>query len=296
MREFKFAYYTAVNTLIADEMQLTAKMGPFVKKQFSSADLGYFYHFTNKQYQVLYITYNSGGKTRKIQLYSNHGEKDFADMMDYLNEKYKGHGLNHLTQDEALKSMHIANPNKWAPPVVFVILTVCMTLLMLPLLRHCFDSGSASATIEQFISNPDVGTRNISIKGYPLDAGVKETITSSRSSSKTSSTYIPLVGANWKAGDPIHVILEFNELSSSGFDEILNKSEFTGVIRNIWWEGMSSDNIDFLKGKYNLVFSETPILIEVTNSVHNDGFILWIWAGTIIFILILVIIVARRMK
>jgi len=296
MKEFKFAYYTATNALVADDMQLIAKMGPFVKKQFSPSDLQYFYLFTNKQYQVLYMTYNAGGKTKKIQLYSNHGESGFTEMMNYLNDKYKSHSLNHLGQEEALKTMHIANPNKWAPPVVFVILSLCMTLLMFPLLRHCFDSGSASVTIEQFIANPDVGTRNITIKGYPLDVGVKETITSSRSSSKTSSTYVPLVGESWQDGDPVQVMLEFTELSSSGFDEMLEKNEFTGVIRNVWWEGVSSDNIDFLKEKYKLVFPRKPILIEVTNSAHNDGFILWIWIGTLIFILILVIIVARRMK
>jgi hypothetical protein len=296
MREFKFSYYTATNVLIIDDTQFTAKMGPFIKKQFSSSDLQYFYHFINKQYQALYMTYNADGKIKKIQLFSNHGETGFTEMMNYLNDKFKSHSLNHLTQDEALKNMHIANPNKWAPPVVFVILAVCITALMFPLLRHCFDSGSASVTIEQFISNPDLGTRNITIKGYPLDVGVKETITSSRSSSRISSTYVPLVSENWKETDPIHVMLEFNELSSSEFDEVLSKNEFTGVIRNVWWEGVSSDNIKFLKEKYNLTFSEKPILIEVTNSVHNDRFILWVWAGTILFILIIVIIVARRMK
>jgi hypothetical protein len=85
-------------------------------------------------------------------------------------------------------------------------------------------------------------------------------------------------------------------LSESGFDEALNQRQFTGVIRNVWWEGISSDNIEFLKEKYKLRMDGTPILIEVTGTTANDGFVIWVWGGAMVFILILVIIVAVKMR
>jgi len=297
MKIFTFPYYTTKNSLSADDFTIKAQMGPIIKKEFAPANLQYFYHFTTAQYQTLFATYtDEGGKTKKIQLYSNLGEAQFAEMMEYLQQKYPKHSLNHLPQAEALKLMFIANPAKWAPPVVFVILSLCMTIFFFPMLRHYFDKGYAKTSIESYLTNPDLGTKNITITGFPLDVGVKETITSSKNSSATTSTYIPMVGENWKEGDPIAVMLEFPSLSSSGFDEVINQTEFTGVIRDTWWEGVSSDNIDFLKEKYKLIFPNEPVLIEVTGTTENDSFIIWVWGGTMLFILILVIIVAFKMK
>ena len=294
--EYKFQYYTASNALVVDDINFTAKVGPFVKRQFTAHDLQYFYVFTNKQYQALYITYQLNGKAKKVQLYSNLGEPAFAQMVQFLEQKYKSHSLQSLSQDEALKTMHVANPNKWVPPFVFILLAGIMSLFLYPGLRHYFDSGSVTMSIEQLLANPSTGSRNIVIKGYPLDAGVKETITSSRSSSKTSSTYIPLVGEAWQDGDPVKVVLEFSELSSSGYDEVMETMQFTGVIRNVAWEGISSDNVDFLKKEFKLNIPETPLLIEVTGTLQNDRWVIWVWGAIIIFVFILVIIVARRMR
>lgn len=295
MQTFTFPYYTTKNSLTADEFSIKAQMGPLVKREFAPSDLLNFYHFKNKQYDALYATYNAEGKTKKIQLFSNLNEPQFAEMVQYFQQKYPSQSLNHLSDKEAFQAMHIANPNKWVPPFVFVLLAVSMTILFYPMLRHYFDKGFAQTTIDAYTTNPDIGTRNLTISGYPLDVGVKETITSSKGGSH-SSTYIPIVGENWKEGDPVKVLLEFSGLSESGFDEVIKQTQFTGVIRNVWWEGISSDNVDFLKEKYKLAFNGTPTLIEVTGTTANDGFVIWVWSGTMVFILILVIIVAVKMK
>ncbi len=296
MQTFSFPYYTAKNSLSADDFTIKAQSGPLIKREFPAGNLQHFYRFSNNQYEALYATYNDEtGKTKKIQLFSNLGESQFADMIAYLEKKYPQSSLNHLPVAEALKTMHVANPNKWVPIVVFVLLSVSMSIFFYPMLRHYFDKGQAQTTAETF-SPAGLSTRNISISGYLLDVGVKETITSSKSSSSHSSTYIPMVGESWKEGDPIKVILGFPSLSGSGFDEVIKQTEFKGVVRDIWWEGISSDNLDFLKEKYNLSFPETPVLIEVTDTYENDGFIIWVWGGTMIFILVLVIIVSVKMN
>jgi len=297
MKTFTFQYYTTKNSLSADDFSMKAQLGPLIKKEFAATSLQYFYRFVTSQYEVLYLTYTAeNGKTKKISLYSNLGQLQFAEMIEYLQQKYPKQSLNHLPQNEALKMMHVANRNKWVPPFVFILLSVCMSIFFYPMLRHYFDKGYVTTSIESFIANPDLGTRNLTINGYLLDVGVKETVTSSKSSSSHSSTYIPMVDSTWNEGDPIKVILEFPSLSSSGFDEVIQQTEFTGVIRDIWWEGMSDDNLDFLKEKYKLDFPEEPIMIEVTGTTENDSFIIWVWSGTMVFILILVIVVAVKMK
>ncbi|HXB41785.1 MAG TPA: hypothetical protein VNZ49_14690 [Bacteroidia bacterium] len=296
MKIFTFQYYTTKNSLTVNDFSIKAQMGPLVKKEFVPASLQYFYRFKTVQYETLFATYtNEKGKTKKIQLYSSLGQPQFDEMMQYMEEKFSGHSLNHLPQAEALKMMNVANPNKWVPPFVFILLSVCMTIFFYPMLRHYFDRGYAKTTIENYISNPDLGTRNLTINGYLLDVGVKETITSSKNSPSTS-TYIPMVGENWKEGDPVKIILEFGSLSESGFDDVVKQTEFTGVVRDVWWEGIASDNLDFLKDKYKLNFPDKPVLMEVTGEVKNDGFVIWVWGGTLIFILVLVVVVAVKMN
>ena len=296
MKTFTFQYYTTTNSLSADDFLIKAQMGPLVKREFAPANLQYFYHFKTGQYETLYATYTAeNGKTKKIQVYAGLGQQQFADMMAYMQEKYPKNSLNHLPEAEALKMMSIANPNKWVPPFVFILLCVCMTLFFYPMLRHYFDKGYVKTTVENYIANPDIGTRNLTITGYLLDVGVKETITSSKHGSH-SSTFIPMVDSTWKEGDPIKVMLEFPSLSSGGFDAVINQTEFTGTIRNVWWEGMDGDNIDFLKEKYKLVFPGKPVLIEVTDTISNDGFVIWVWGGTMVLILVIVLIVAVKMR
>lgn len=297
MKTFTFPYYATKNSLTTDEFAIKVQMGPIVKREFAPSNLQHFYRFSTKQYEAFYATYtNEEGKAKKIQLFSDLNNTEFDAMVKYFEEKYPTGNLNHLPEKEAFAMLHVANPNKWAPPVAFVLLALSMTIFFFPMLRHYFDKGSTATTIENYIANPDFGTRNLTISGYLLDVGVKETITSSKSSSTHSATYIPMVDSTWKEGDPVKVILEFPSLSESSFDRVINETEFTGVIRDIWWEGVSSDNIDFLKEKYSLNFPSEPVLIEVTDSLENDGFVIWVWLGTMVFILVLVIFVAIKMK
>jgi len=300
MKEFNFTYYAAKNVVSIDDKTIKAKSGPFIKHEFSVKELQHFYHFATKDYHVVYMTYYSErtGKTKKVQLYSQENTGDFKNLLDELAQLFPNKSLNHLPEAEALKMLKVANPKKWVPIAVFFLISLCMTIFFYPMLMHYFDNGFAEVTIEDFLANPNLGTRNLNIEGYLLDAGLEETTTttSKGSTTTTKSNFIPMVDSTWAEGDPIKVVLEFGEMTASEYDEALSQIQFTGVIRDIWWEGIDSDNIDFFKKEYNLVFDANPILIEVTNSRHNDGFVIWIWGGTLIFILIIVVIVAIRMN
>ena len=300
MKEFNFTYYTAKNVVTIDDQTIKAKSGPFIKHEFAAKDLQHFYNFETKDYHVLYMTYFNERmpKAKKVQLYSQDGAGDFKNLCEELKEKFPAKSLNHLPEAEAFKMMKTANPKKWAPIAVFFILSICMTIIFYPMLMHYFDKGFAEVTIEDFLANPNIGTRNISINGLLLDAGLEETTTTTHkgSTTVTKSNFIPMVDSAWAEGDPIKTVLEFGEMTSSEYDEAISQFQFTGVIRDIWWEGISSDNIDFFKTEYDLKFAGTPVLIEVTNSRHNDGYIIWVWGGSILLILILVVIVAVRMN
>ena len=300
MKEFNFTYIAAKNVVTIDEQTITAKSGPFIKHEFSVKEFKHFYRFETKDYHVLYMTHYSErtGKTKKVQLYSQDGLGDFKNLCDELQQKFPDKSLNHLSEAEAFKALQVANPKKWAPVVVFLLLSAFMTAIFYPMLIHYFDKGFAEVTIEDFLANPAIGTRNLSIEGSLLDAGLEETTTTTSKGSTTTTVknFVPMVDTTWTEGTPIRVVLEFPEMSAAEYDEVLTQIQFTGVIRDIWWEGLASDNMEFFKTEYGLVFDGDPILIEVTNTRENDGFVIWVWGGTMLFILIIVVIVAFRMR
>src|SRR5258708_1328464 len=160
---------------------VSLQIGPLVKKEFEPSALQFFYQFETSQYKALFLTYTGrDGKTKKAHVYSDLNESHFAEMMEYLKSKFPDRCLNHLSQQEALNKMNVTNPNKWGPVFVFFLLSIIMSVFFYPYLRHYFDSGHVKVNIKEFLSDPKIGTRNITISGFPLDVGVKETITSTK--------------------------------------------------------------------------------------------------------------------
>jgi hypothetical protein len=294
MKEYKFSYMTAKNTVAFDDISFRAKIGPIIKKGFSTTNLQNFYLFSNNDYQALYITYLAeNGKAKKVQLFAGYGEASFKELVDDLSAKFPAKSLNHLTEAEAFKIMKTANPNKLAPVVVAVVMILLAGIFMYPMLRHALDFGYEVVTVEQLIADADIGTRNVKVRGLLIDSGVEETIKSRKSSTTTVTTYYPMVDTSWREGKPINVILQFGEsYSGDKFEE----TEFVGVIRNVAWEGIGSDKLDYLKDNFKLNIPAEPLLVEVTDQRRNDIWSLYVFGGIDLFVLVIVLIVARRMK
>jgi hypothetical protein len=296
MPTFSFSFYTNTCTITIDDFNVHCKIGPFLKKEFAFTSIQHYYVWNTKTNMTLYITYmDNAGKIKKVPLASALGDQGFFQLRAYLDEKIPGKSLCHLDEATAFKSLQMANPKKWAPIAACAIIFVILGVVLFPQLRHNFDYGFKEVTLAELLKG-DLDTRNVSVIGVPLDYGLVETTTSTRngSSSTTTSSFIPIGGPDWKEGDPVKVVLQFKEMSDAEYSDALDHEGFTGVIRDIWWEGLSTKHIDFFKSEYNLSFDGTPLLIEVTNEKHNDAYALWIFLGIAGIVIIIVVIAAIK--
>lgn len=291
-REFIFTYMTTKNSFTFDGVNVLVKMGPFRKKTFLFNNIIHYYVFDNNAYRSLFITYNDEqGKQRKVQMFSQLGEIGFRDLVEELNNTIGNKGLNHLPEKEAFAAMKTLNPKKWGGVAAFGIMFAIVTALFYPGLRHYFDFGFENAEVRQLIAD-DIGTRNLNLAGVPLYETLEETTTTTKSGSTTTTVkvYIPVVDPEWDYDRPVQVIMEFDELSDSEYDAVFESSEFVGVVRDVWYEGLDSDQKQFFRDEYNLDVADDAILFEVTGEQHNDGMIFWIWLGVIgLFVIIFVI-------
>jgi hypothetical protein len=299
MKQYDFSYLTINSTVTIDEFKVHIKNGPFIKKDIPLASLQYFYVFPNNDYKSLYWVYtNDKGKRTKFVSMSGSSEPGFAEMCNDLQQQFPEKSLNNLPEKEAFKTMNIANPNKWAPVIAFLLIFLVLNIFFYPGLRHYFDFGFSKVQATELINGSYSGSRNISVSGILLDKSLEETTTTTNNGSTTTtvSEFIPMVDENWKEGDPVKVFLSFDKLSDAEYSELFNLESHTGVIRDIAWEGMSNDQVKFFKEHYSMNVDKDPVLVEITNQTHNDSwaFVAMIASAVILGILFLIIAIKRR--
>lgn len=299
-REFLFDYMGSKSSVTLDGYNVLCKIGPFRKKNFPFANIANFYVMDDKNYRALYITYtDESGKLKKVMMYSHLGEIGLRDLVEELNRLIPTKGLNHLPEKEAFGLMKAANPKKWAPVIAFAAVFIVITIFFIPALSHYFDFGFADAEVQQLIAGEDLGTKNLNLLGYPLSQNLEETTTTTKngSSTTTKKVYVPLVAPDWEEGQPVNVIMQFDELSDSEFDAVLESSEFVGVVRDVWYEGLDDSQIQFFVDNYDMQIVGNAILFEVTGYQHNDDLLFWVWVGINgIFLVIFVIVYIKSHK
>lgn len=300
-REYKVSYMVNSNKFTFDGVNVTVTMGPFRKKTFPFVNIQNYYVFENGPYRSLWVTYlNEKGKLKKAQLFADIGDVGFRELVADLNNSIGGKSLNHLPEKEAFKVMKQANPKKLGMIIAACIIVGLTTAFMYPGLLHYFDFGFERAEVQQLIRGEDLGTRNLELSGIPLEEAVEEyyTSTSGRSNSEASTkTFVPLVPPDWDYDRPIKVVMQFEYLSESEFDAILEHSTFTGVVRDIGYEGLDDDERGYFMTEYGLEVPEDAILFEVTGDQHNDTHMIWIWVAINGFFgIIFAIIYYKQMK
>lgn len=295
-REYQFSYVTTKSSFSHDGTQVLVKIGPFVKKRFAFANIINYYVFENQGYRSLFITYyDDNGKQKKVQLFSQIGEIGFRDLVEYLNQTIGQKSLNHLPEKEAFAVMKTFNPKKWGAMLAFGIMAAILTVLFYPSLRHYFDFGFEQAEVQKLTSGDAPATKNLNLSGVPVDAALE--VTRTKGSTTTSrKVYLPIVPPDWTEEDPIRCVLEFNSLSQSEYDAILETSEFTGVVRDVWYEGLASDEKEFFRDEYGLEVSDDVVLFEVTGKQHNDSLMFFVWLGIVSFLGILFLILYIKQK
>lgn len=293
--EYIFSYMTNKNSLTFDGVNVLVKQGPFRKTSFPFAGITNWYVYDEKTYRSLFIAYtNEAGKAKKVQLVSQLGEPGFRDIVEALNNSIGAKGLNHLTQKEAFRIMKASNPKTIGAIAGIIIVFLLTTGAMYPGLRHYFDFGFADADVEQVIAGEDLGTRNLRLFGIPLEETLE--VTTSNKGTTTKQYFVPIVGSDWDYDRPVDVMLKFDDMSDDEFYGLFEEVEFVGVLRDIGYEGMATDEIEFFGTEYGLEVSEDVKVFEVTGEEHNDLVTFLVWVCINGFFIILLGIVYLKSK
>lgn len=286
MNDFDFSYGPLKTGVRMDRDHVHIAFGPFKKYDFPLSHLQQFHVLNNGSQTILYLKYAArNGKVKKLQLFSEANSRSFLLLVNELRERCPSQDLTALDNTEAMKIIGAADPNKWAPIMILVVLPLTMALMMYPGLRHALDGGLASASVAEVARKVDLGTRNIKLHGRVLAHGERLTENfryKGKEWTRVTVTY-PIAESGWQEGDPLHVLVSFVDIEEGELDRLLQGTEYQGVIRDIWWEGARQKTIDHLKDAYSFQLDEHVVLVEVRQGL-NDG--IWPIAMGIVLLIV----------
>ncbi|MFH2141466.1 MAG: hypothetical protein ABIJ97_03520 [Bacteroidota bacterium] len=300
MQEFAFSYMLNKTKVSIDDKTLIAKIGPIMKKEISLESIQHFYIKDYKDYKELIIRYTkSNGKIANQKLLHAYGEQGAVDLANALAERFPEKDLRGADPKEAMKLLKATNSQKLGFYLAFLIVFLLVTGFFLPTLIHYFDFGHQIATVEDIMEGKKLSSRNLTISGLVLNAGMWEenTTTKNGSTSKSENNYFPLVSDSWVEGDPVYVLLKTGYMSQDDVDIFVFETEsFNGIIRDVFWEGIDDEQIDFLTNEYSLNFSKDAKLFEVTNE-KSDKIMFFVYIGILgIFVIIFIVMGIKQRK
>lgn len=231
------------------------------------------------------ITYETNpGKLKKVRLPVSNPQPGFKPFLDSLVAKKPGSDIRHMEQSEAFKLMGAADHEKAALVAVPLIIMSILMIGLMPVFLHGYDDGHEVVTAEKLAAGYEPKSRNITLKGKALSRYIESTTTNKGSTTK--KLLIPIVAANASSQSKFRIVLETGELSSTQVDKLIEQKSFKGILRNIWWEGLSSSHHKFFKNEMKMNIADEVLLVDYKASAKTELVIGWVIFGIVSAIII----------
>ncbi len=216
----------------------------------------------------------SRGKPRIVRLRANHDEPGFLALVEALATLRSGIDLRVMDQKTALTRMG-AVPGA---PVGIVLLTLLLpslvALALLPKLIHGLDFGEDRLSVTSIAKGRQPSSRNVVITGARAKLQESIEVTTSRiegADTGGSTRYlVPIVSPDWDKDQPVHVILETDEMDSADEARLERASKFRGIMRDILWEGLGHDDRDYFLSEVGLKLADDVRLVEYRANPRYD--------------------------
>lgn len=295
-QEFKFKFKVVTITAILDETSLTVKQG-LAKWRVGLADLRHLYVIEQEGVGlVMILSYEAGpNKLKHRRVTASPGQPGFDALIKALLARRPDIDIRDKPIPEAYALMRLSNNLKWlVPAIVGSIVLALMSLFAIPYLLHGLDSGKQVIDVTQCSTTCDVNTHNLVVRGKLLMDAAIEKETTHRRGGVSVKYYIPLVPKDYKPGDPIYMVVETSRLSPLQLKKLAALHSFRGILRNIWFEGLDSDVVDFFRQKSGLNIADQARLLDLDASPSSDLWLALLILGVSLFVLAIAFVVAYR--
>jgi hypothetical protein len=244
---------------------------PLRKKKVSLQSItGYYAYPFLEGKSLLIIAYHKGGKVSHLNIMmDNMAAPPF--LQDFQTHAPAAANLLHHNKKDAFQLLGKSDPAQQAFWGVVILSTVIIVAIHFPVLWHgLFDNTLTQTTIEEIYAGkiPDSNYLSLTANLGKIGLVVREYENMGRT--RTEKGYYPLLPSDWKEGQPIKAVLlvDHNFLSLIA-EKKGTRTDYTGIIRNILWEGLPSGRASQLE---QLIKSplENPIIIDYQANPHSE--------------------------
>lgn len=228
------------------------------------------------QYETLLVaTEPAPGKKKIFRFYANAGQPQFHALASALAARVPHADRRALSPKDAMKAMGARDVETITILVICLLIPLIIGFALIPKLIHGLDDGKARVKLSQLEKGKALDSHNVAISGgvVAADKALSVTTVSKRNGVETGRStkfYVPLVSKNWDESDPVKVVLETKELSSSEMSKLEDADVVEGIVRDVWWEGLGSKQADYLRDKMHLKLDKDVILVEYKADPGSD--------------------------
>ena len=254
----------------------------------------------SSQVTLLLAEERSAGKNRVLRLYANPGDLGFLGFVDAILALRPDIDLRGLPEKTALKKMGAANHDLIGLVIMVFILPTIIGVGLLPKLVHGIEFGQERISLTSIAKGKTPRSHNVLITGAraKLSESIEVTTTTKKGGVETGATtkyFVPLVPNGWEKDQPVHVILETDEMNSADEAKLERATKFSGVVRDVLWEGLSSDDREYFVKDAGLKLSDHVKLVEYRANPQFD-LLVFLGATGLTFVIMLAIATGMWLK
>jgi hypothetical protein len=229
-------------------------------------------------------------RLRRARLFADHGESGLTDLHDAILARRPGINLTDVTPQQAYSLMGSSSSEAVAIPGLMFAAYMLVALLCTPLFIHGGDDGLHTSPIENIDLTTQSNSRNLQISGgvLLLDEAVFGS-SGERSSDPLTRVWVPLVAPSWTPEQDVKVVVK---LRVRDLDVLKEAPLISGVLRNVWWEGLNRRTIRLL-GEKGARATPKTWLLEAGSHGHDDQKVAYLILGLLAFPLLGVTVVLR---
>ena len=203
---------------------------------------------------------------------SRHDEGTTA-LLEALGERCPDLEIARKTPQEIRRLIHGPNIKALLPHVAGLLVTTIFAFLFMPMILHGFDSGHRTVDVSDFAS-PDFESRprNLTVIGRPL-LEMAMVNSQERHGGLIRQIFVPIVGDGWQRRDPVAVFARVDGLDEEAYAAFSGAREVTGLLRDIWWEGLRAGQREFFTNEIGLEVAESAYVVHHNPRPKRDMFV-----------------------
>ena len=239
-------------------------------------------------------------KNRILRLQANPADPGFLALVDAILALRPEIDLRGIDEKRALAKMGALNTDFLGLAIMVLVIPAVVGAVLLPQLVHGLDFGEDRISIESIAKGKHPDSLNVVITSAraKLNDSVEVTTTTAKGGVEMGSStkfFVPLVAESWDRGDPVHIVLETDEMSTAEEAKLEHATRFRGVVRNVLWEGLDRGEREYFANDVGLALAEDVMLVEYRANPRFD-LLVFLAATGVTFAIMLVLAAGLWLK